>query len=312
MRIIGQTNIDFMGVRKYFFVFSLVLIMVGMGAVVIKGLELGIDFVGGTELVVEFEEAVPVGDIRAVMNEAGFDQAVIRTFGAPEDILIRTVEMDYGDQRARDIILGLLTDHFPDNPTTVLREDSIGPAIGAELRRDATTAIIVALFAILGYIAIRFKFVYGLGAVAAIFHDVLVAVGLLALLHGVSPYLNLEITQHIIAAFLTIIGLSVNDTVVVFDRIRENLKLYRSWSLYDVINKSINDMLSRTIITSGTVLIVLVILFVFGGEVTRGFAFTLIIGVIIGTYSSIYIASSLVIEWVTRSQQKAKAAHKVS
>lgn len=308
MRILGQTNIDFMGMRKIFFVFSLLIIMLGMGAILIKGLELGIDFVGGTELVVEFEEPVPVGDIRSAITDAGFEQAVIRTFGTPRDILIRTIEMDREDQRVRDIILNVLTERFPDNPTIVLREDSIGPTIGAELRRDATMAIIVALFAILGYIAIRFKFVYGLGAVAAIFHDVLVAIGLLSLLHGVSPYLNLEISQHIVAAFLTIIGLSVNDTVVVFDRIRENLKLYRSWSMYDVINKSINDTLSRTIITSGTVLIVLVVLFVFGGEVTRGFAFTLIIGVIIGTYSSIYIASALVIEWVNRSQAKAKVA----
>lgn len=308
MRILGQTNIDFMGMRRVFFVVSLILVMVGMASIVIKGLELGIDFVGGTELVVEFEEAIPVGEIRSAMTDAGFDQAVIRTFGVPRDILIRTIEMDREDQRVRDIILQTLTERFPDNSITVLREDSIGPTIGAELRRDATMAIIVALFAILGYIAIRFKFVYGLGAVAAIFHDVLVAVGLLSLLHGLSPYLNLEISQHIIAAFLTIIGLSVNDTVVVFDRIRENLKLYRSWSIYDVINKSINDTLSRTIITSGTVLIVLIVLFVFGGEVTRGFAFTLIIGVIIGTYSSIYIASALVIEWINRSQVKAKVA----
>lgn len=307
MRILGQTNIDFMGLRRTFFVVSLIIIMVGMGSIVLKGLEFGIDFVGGTELVVEFEEALPVGDIRSAMTDAGFDQAVIRTFGAPQDILIRTIEMDREDERVRDIILSVLEERFADNRITVLREDSIGPTIGAELRRDATTAIIVALLAILGYIAIRFKFVYGMGAVAAIFHDVLIAVGLLSLLHGASPYLNLEISQHIIAAFLTIIGLSVNDTVVVFDRIRENLKLYRSWSLYDVINKSINDTLSRTIITSGTVLIVLIVLFVFGGEVTRGFAFTLIIGVMIGTYSSIYIASALVIEWVNRAQSKAKA-----
>jgi preprotein translocase subunit SecF len=308
MRILGQTNIDFMGMRRIFFVVSLILIMVGMASVVIKGLEFGIDFVGGTELVIEFDEAVPVGDIRSAMTDAGFDQAVIRTFGIPRDILIRTIEMDREDQRVRDIILQTLTESFPDNRIIVLREDSIGPTIGAELRRDATMAIIVALLAILGYIAIRFKFVYGLGAVVAIFHDVLVAIGLLSLLHGLSPYLNLEISQHIIAAFLTIIGLSVNDTVVVFDRIRENLKLYRSWSIYDVINKSINDTLSRTIITSGTVLIVLIVLFVFGGEVTRGFAFTLIVGVIIGTYSSIYIASALVIEWINRSQVKAKVA----
>ena len=311
MRLLGQTNIDFMGLRRTFFIASLILIMLGMGAIVMRGLEFGIDFVGGTEIVVEFDEAIPISDIRTILTGAGFEQAEIKTFGSPRDILIRTIEIQQ-EERVRDIILRILAENFPDNPMIILREDTIGPAIGAELRKDAITALIVALIAILGYIAIRFKFVYGLGAVAALFHDVLVAIGLLALLNGLSPYLNLEINQHIVAAFLTIIGLSVNDTVVIFDRIRENLKLYRSWSLYDVINKSINDTLSRTIITSGTVLIVLVILFVFGGEVTRGFALTLIIGVITGTYSSIYIASALVIEWVNRSQAKAKVAHKVS
>jgi preprotein translocase subunit SecF len=311
MRLLGQTNIDFMGLRRTFFIASLILIMLGMGAIVVRGLEFGIDFVGGTEIVVEFDEAIPISDIRTVLTGAGFEQAEIKTFGSPRDILIRTIEIQQ-EERVRDIILRILAENFPENPMIILREDTIGPAIGAELRKDAITAVIVALIAILGYIAIRFKFVYGLGAVAALFHDVLVAIGLLALLNGLSPYLNLEINQHIVAAFLTIIGLSVNDTVVIFDRIRENLKLYRSWSLYDVINKSINDTLSRTIITSGTVLIVLVILFVFGGEVTRGFALTLIIGIITGTYSSIYIASALVIEWVNRSQAKAKVAHKVS
>jgi preprotein translocase subunit SecF len=312
MRFLGQTNIDFMGLRKAFFVFSLVLIMLGMGAIVVRGLQFGIDFVGGTEIVVEFERAIPVEEVRGVMTAAGFEQAEVRTFGTPRDILIRTIEMDREDLRVRSIILNVLSENFPDNPMIILREDVIGPAIGAELRRDATMAIVIALFAILGYIAIRFKFIYGMGAVAALFHDVLVAVGLLALLNGLSPYLNLEISQNIIAAFLALIGLSVNDTVVIFDRIRENAKLYRSWSMYDIINKSINDTLSRTIITSGTTLVVLIILFVFGGEVTRGFAFTLIIGVLVGTYSSIYIASSLVIEWINRSQQKARVAHKVS
>jgi preprotein translocase subunit SecF len=311
MRLLSKTDIDFMGLRKGFYIASLLIIMLGMGAVAFKGIEWGIDFRGGTELVVEFQREIPISEIRSVLTGAGYETAEIKTFGSPRDILIRTIQQDE-EARVRDTILGLLRETFQDNPITVLREDTIGPRIGAELRRDATTAIVVALIAILGYIAIRFKFVYGVGAVAALFHDVLVTIGLLVLLNGLSPYLNLEITQNVIAAFLTIIGLSVNDTVVIFDRIRENLKLYRSWSLYDVINKSINDTLSRTIITSGTVLIVLVVLFIFGGEVTRGFAFTLIIGVITGTYSSIYIASALVIEWVNRAQDKAKIAQKVS
>ncbi len=300
-----------MGLRKTFYMISAVIILVGVASIVYKGIDWGIDFVGGTELVIEFEQEVPIGDIRSVLTTAGFEQAEIKTFGTPRDILIRTIQQDE-EAQVRENILRTLTESFQDNPITILREDTIGPRIGAELRRDATTALVVALFAILGYIAIRFKFMYGVGAVAALFHDILVTVGMLALLNGLSPYLNLEITQNVIAAILTIIGLSVNDTVVIFDRIRENLKLYRSWSMYDVINKSINDTLSRTIITSGTVLIVLVVLFIFGGEVTRGFAFTLIIGVITGTYSSIYIASALIIEWVNRNQQKTHLAQKVS
>ena len=160
--------------------------------------------------------------------------------------------------------------------------------------------MIASLFVILGYVAIRYKFLYGMGAVLALYHDVLLTLGIISLLDGVVPYLNLEITQEIIAAFLTIIGLSVNDTVVVFDRIRENSKIYRSLSLMDIMNKSLNETLSRTIITSGTILIVLLVLLFFGGEVTRGFAFALTIGIITGTYSSIYIASAIVLDTTLR------------
>ena len=178
-----------------------------------------------------------------------------------------------------------------------LSESQIGPKIGKELRRDAVYSVLATLFVILAYIAIRYKFIYGLGAVLSLYHDVLLTLGIISVLDGVIPSLNLEITQEMIAAFLTLVGLSVNDTVVVFDRIRENSRIYRSMSLNDVMNKSINDTLSRTIITSGTIFMALIVLLFVGGEVTRGMAFTLVIGIITGTYSSIYIASAIVLDY---------------
>jgi len=154
------------------------------------------------------------------------------------------------------------------------------------------------------YIGFRFKFAYGVMGVVALLHDVLLTLGLCALLNGVSPYLNLEITQNMVAAFLTLIGFSINDTVIVFDRIRENLKIYRSEDLGTIMNRSINQTLSRTVITSGTVLMVLIVLFFFGGEVNRGFAFAFLVGTISGTYSSIYVASALVLDWTIRKARK--------
>jgi len=299
MRLFGKTNIDFMGKRKTWYVVSATVIAIGLMSVVFKGFHFGIDFRGGTELVVEFERSVPIGEVRDAMDRAGFARAEIKTFGASNLILIRTIEQAEGAAIADRIKAGL-SDYFSAIRQRVVKEDRIGPKIGAELRRDALYAVIAALALILGYIGLRFKFVYGVGAVAATFHDVLVTFGVISILDGISPLLNLEINQNMIAAFLTLVGLSVNDTVVIFDRIRENLKIYRSLTLLEVINRSLNDTLSRTIITSGTVFVVLAILFLFGGEVNRGFAFTMLVGVVTGTYSSIYIASALVIEWASR------------
>jgi len=199
-----------------------------------------------------------------------------------------------------------LRQQFPNNPFIVQREDKIGPKIGAELRRDAIYAVMASLAAILIYLGFRFKFAYGAGAVVALFHDVLLTLGLVSIFDGLIPHLNLEMSQTMVAAFLTLVGLSTNDTVVVFDRIRENQKIFRSMSLIDLMNKSINETLSRTVITSGTIFAVLTILLVFGGEVTRGFAFASLVGITTGTYSSIYIASALVLEWANYSKKEAK------
>ena len=302
MRLFGKTNIDFMGKRRMWYLVSATVILAGMVSLFIKGVDYGIDFLGGTELIVQFQQPVEIGDVRAAMDRIGYGRSEIKEFGSDRDILIQTAEQAEGTVVA-DKIRTALKDHFPANPYEVLKEDKVGPKIGAELRRNALYAIIASLIAIWLYIGFRFKFVFGVGAVVALFHDVLVVLGLISIFDGV---FNLEISQNMIAAFLTLVGLSVNDTVVIFDRIRENQKIFRSMPLHELINKSLNETLSRTIITSGTIFIVLVVLLVFGGEVNRGFAFALTVGIITGTYSSIYLASATVIEWATRTKKKAE------
>jgi preprotein translocase SecF subunit len=303
MRFFKKTNINFLGPRFRWYLISSTLILLGMISVFIKGIDWGVDFRGGTELVLAFQDNVAIGDIRTALDKVGLGQSEIKSFGVERDVLIRTTQQAEGTV-VGDRIKKAVQDAMPEKKFEVLKEDKIGPKIGAELRRDALYAVIASLIAIMIYIGIRFKFIYGVGAVVALFHDVLVTLGVLSLLNGVIPGLNLEITQEVVAAFLTLVGVSVNDTVVIFDRIRENLKIYRSLSLFEVMNKSLNDTLSRTIITSGTIFTVLVMLLLAGGEVTRGFAFTLTFGIVTGTYSSIYIASAIVLDWTMRKKKQ--------
>jgi preprotein translocase SecF subunit len=303
MRFFKKTNIDFLKLRKVMYLSSAAVIFAGLISLAIKGIDLGIDFRGGTELVLSFAVKPEVSQVRAALGAVGLGQSEIKFFGGESDLLIRTTEQGEGTV-VGDKIKQAISQAFPDKKFVVLKEDKIGPKIGKELRRDALYAVSASFLVILLYVAVRFKFIYGVGAVVALVHDVLVALGVLSLLNGVIPVLNLEITQEVIAAFLTLVGISVNDTVVVFDRIRENLKIYRSLSLAEVINKSLNDTLSRTIITQGTVLLALTTLLFAGGEVTRGFAFTLTVGTIAGTYSTIYVASSIVLDWTMRKKKQ--------
>jgi preprotein translocase subunit SecF len=302
MRLFGKTTIDFMGKRNMWYAVSAIIILGGMASVTFKGLTFGIDFLGGTELVVQFKSDVQISDIRAAMDKVGFGKAEIKSFGSNRDILIRTSEQGEGNAVGDRIQEGLRT-AFPTNPQEVLKGSKIWPKISSELRRDAVYAVVASLIAIWLYVAIRFKFIYGVGAVVALFHDVLVTLGMVSIFDHV---FNLEIDQNMIAAFLTLVGLSVNDTVVIFDRIRENQKIFRAMPLEELMNKSLNETLSRTIITSGTVFTVLLVLLIFGGEVLRGFAFALTVGIITGTYSSIYIASAVALEWVNRGKREAK------
>lgn len=305
MQLFKKTNIDFMKARRLWYTISSLVILAGFVSIAIKGIDLGIDFQGGTELVLAFEQKPDVANLRAALGTVGMGQSEIKFYGTERNVLIRTPLQGAGTTTG-DKIKNVIRKQLPDLRFEVLKEAAlIGPKIGEELRKDALYAIIASLLAIMSYIAIRFKFIYGIGAVIALFHDVLVALGVLSVIDGVFPFLNVEISQEVVAAFLTLVGISVNDTVVVFDRIRENLKIYRSLSLGEVINRSLNDALSRTIITQGTVLLVLVVLLFFGGEVTRGFAFTLTVGTIAGTYSSIYIASAIVLDWSLRKKKMA-------
>jgi preprotein translocase subunit SecF len=305
MRFFGKTNIDFMGKRRILYAVSATVIGLGMLSLLVKGVNYGIDFLGGTEIVVRFQNNVDVGDIRTAMDKAGFTKAEIKSFGSDRDMLIRTPEQGEGNV-VGDRIRSALQAQFPANPFIVQKEDKIGPKIGAELRRDAIYAVLASLVAILLYLGFRFKFLWAAGAVTALFHDVLLTLGLVSIFDGLIPHLNLEFNQTMVAAFLTLVGLSNNDTVVIFDRIRENQKLFKSMDLVALINKSVNEVLSRTIITSGTVFVVLSVLLVFGGEVTRGFAFASLVGIVTGTYSSIYIASALVVEVVTKTKSQGK------
>jgi len=302
MRFFKKTSIDFMGARKTWYMVSGTVILIGMVTLALRGVDFGIDFLGGTEIVVHFDQPVSISDVRTAMDRIGMGKAEIKTFGSDQDILIRTAEQAEGTVIG-DRMLTALKDYFPTNPYTVLKEDKIGPKIGAELRRNALYAVLASVIAIGIYVGFRFKMVYGIGAVVALFHDVLVTLGMIAIFNGV---LNLEINQNMIAAFLTLVGLSVNDTVVVFDRIRENQKIFRSMSVSDLMNKSINETLSRTIITSGTILIVLIVLLVVGGEVTRGFAFALTVGIVVGTYSSVFVASAVALDWTLKTKTSGK------
>jgi preprotein translocase subunit SecF len=296
MQLFKKTNIDFMGLRGKMYFLSSTIIVLGMISLFVKGVNYGIDFRGGTELVISFNAAPDYGVLRNSLQKAGLPDAEIKSFGNDQTILIRTTKQEEGMTVANKIKNAIQAD-LSNLKFQVLSDSVIGPKIGKELRRDAVYSVLATLFVILAYIAIRYKFIYGLGAVLSLYHDVLLTLGIISILDGVIPSLNLEITQEMIAAFLTLVGLSVNDTVVVFDRIRENSRIYRSMSLTDIMNKSLNDTLSRTIITSGTLFLVLMVLLFVGGEVTRGFAFTLTIGIITGTYSSIYIASAIVLDY---------------
>ncbi len=301
MKIIKETNINFMGQRKLTTIFSAFVILVGVISLVVNGgPKLSIDFKGGTLVSVQYTEAMDVTAVRAAMGNVNIDgqsfdfsREEIKHFGGENSVSVRVPHMDDSPENFAQKIADHLYDSFPgqvpeSKTDFILGKGSVGPKIGAELSGKAVMAIISALGLILLYISIRFEFRFALGAIAALAHDVLITLGVFSLL-------GFEISLPIIAAFLTIVGYSLNDTIVIFDRIRENVKINKREAYHTVVNQSINNSLSRTIITSLTTFFVVLVLWLFGGEVIHNFAFAMIIGVIVGTYSSIYVASPIVV-----------------
>jgi len=299
VQILKGTHFDFVAKRKIAFAVSAGLIIMGIISLIAhKGPSFSIDFAGGTLLQIKFEKRLAVEEIRNSLDKIGWGDAEIQMFGQGDEALIRVKKQAVGT-KAADQIKAALAKDFPDNKFEVRREEKVGPKIGGELKGKAVRAILIAMLGILIYISWRFEFKFAVGAIAALFHDVLITVGIFSLL-------NKEISLAIVAALLTIVGYSLNDTIVVFDRIREDLALMRGQSYESIINASINQTLSRTIITSFTTLVVVICLFALGGEVIRDFAFALMVGVIVGTYSSIFVASPVLIEWHSRLLAKKK------
>jgi len=376
MRIFENLNIDFLGKRKFFYILSSTLFLIGVVNFIIRGFQFGIDFKGGSEFVLQFQNPMSVGQLRPSIEKIGLGNVELKSYGSANSIIVRTelqsvpanlypriikninaqIESSYpglpyqivdstaksvtyqlpnpdttnalidklfiaGFQTSKaaadlnntkmnisigisDLIKENLKEKVADNPFKILSEIQVGPKVGSELKRNAVLAIFLSLVMILIYLGFRFKFIFAAGAVIALFHDVLITLGLYATLYNVIPGLNLEMDLTTVAAFLTLIGYSNNDTVIVFDRVREMMKIHKSMPLGEVINLAINKTLSRTMITSGTTLLTTFVLLMFGGEVIRAFAFTMFFGVIIGTYSSIFVASAIVYEYSVKSKKK--------
>ncbi|MBL4665691.1 MAG: protein translocase subunit SecF [Nitrospinaceae bacterium] len=294
-----ETHFDFMGRIKAAMTFSLVLILIGLGSIVVSGgLKFGIDFAGGTLIQLQFKSPPDIEMIRDGLKTIGLGESTIQEFGSKRDILIRVQRSEEKLEAVGSMVRKSLMEKFNFGEITVERVEMVGPKVGRDLREKALLSILYAIIGIVIYISWRFELQYAIAAIIALIHDVLVTIGAFSIF-------DKEFTLVIVAAFLTIIGYSLNDTIVVFDRIRENLRRKGKSAISDIINTSINQTLSRTLLTSGTTLLVVIALFFFGGEIIHDFSFALLVGIFIGTYSSIFIASVFLVYWDSR-----KTAHR--
>lgn len=293
--ILIKKEINFMGVRKVAYVISGIALLLSILSILVLGFNYGIDFAGGTLFQLSFEKNVDVGVAREVLDSFELGTSIIQQL-SPNELLIRTKRIPTDERRK---IIQVLEDKF--GKSELLRLEEVGPAIGAELRKLAIYAIIFAVIGILIYVAIRFDFKFSVVAVLPLLHDSLIVLGIFSLLHR-------EINIPTVAAVLTIIGYSLNDTIVILDRIRENLKTAKRRNMEVLVNLSLNQTLSRTLNTSLTTLIPVVILYFLGGAVLSNFALALFIGIIVGTYSSIFVASALLVDWEKKSSQAHKKA----
>jgi preprotein translocase SecF subunit len=311
MRFLRNPDYKLMDVRKITYLLSGALILISIVSLIMHGGPLySVDFRGGTFMEIRFEDKedpekllnIEISNVRNVFNDFGLGTTEIKHYGSTQEIAARADITENTDQLFHDIV-SKLAQEYPDFNVIEMRKETVGPKVGKELVVAALLAIMWAIVFILIYIMWRFEFRFGIGAVAALLHDVIITVGIFSIL-------NIEISIAIVAALLTIVGYSLNDTIVVFDRIRENLKALKRQTIdyASVLNRSVNETLSRTVVTSGTTLLVVLVLYFFGGEVIKDFAFALICGIIIGTYSSIFVATPVLIEFENRKQAGLKGA----
>ena len=286
MKIFDKTpSFNFMARRKLAMIFSASLLIISIGSLFFKGLNFGLDFTGGTLIEVGYSQNVELDHVRDVLHKAGYPDAIAQHFGTSRDVLVRIApQHGVSSSETGDRILKALQ-AASDGKAEMRRQEYVGPQVGDELRDDGGLAMIIALFCILVYVIIRFEYRFAYGSIAALVHDVIITLGCFSLFQ-----LNFDLT--VLAAVLAVIGYSLNDTIVVFDRIRENFRIIRKGTAVDIVNTSLNQTLSRTLMTSMTTLLVLIAMYLWGGELIHSFATALIIGVVVGTYSSIYVAST--------------------
>ena len=287
MQILTNTHIKFMPHRKLAMMISMILIVISIASLGIRGLQFGLDFTGGTLLEVAYPGAVELTPIRKQLHDNGFDDAIVQHFGSASEVLVRVAPKEgLSNADISTQLFDLLRSQNSDVENR--RVEFVGPQVGEELTETGGIAMLAALVCILIYVALRFEYRFALGSVAALAHDVMIVLGLFSLF-------GIEFDLTVLAAILAVIGYSLNDTIVVFDRIRENFRKIRKGDAMEVIDASLNQTLARTLMTSLTTLLVLISLFVFGGELIHGFATALMAGVVIGTYSSVYVASSVLV-----------------
>ena len=309
MHIFHNTNFDFLRWRVQAIVLSWVVIIAGVVMIGTKGLPLGIEFAGGSSVIVQFEKPASIQSVREVLDKnfpGGGQNSVVQTYGDPStrQVMIRvpSVGAESGgalSSTADTVVAALKKGNLPG--FTIAGTEIVGPAVGEELTQKGIWAFVLSLVGILAYIAFRFQFSFALGAVVATIHDILVTAAFLA-------FFRYDLTLNVIAALLTVTGYSTNDTIVIFDRVRENMRAMRGKPLNEIINASINQTLGRTVITAGTALLSAIALLLFGGEVLRGFAFTMIVGIVTGTYSSVFVAAAIVTFWRRKQTRPSSSA----
>lgn len=281
----SQENINFMGLRVPAMIMSIILLIVSIGTLSTQGLKLGLDFTGGTLVEIVYDKPADLKVVRDTLESSGYENALVINFGSDQDVLVRLPQSN--NSELGDQLLEALTANY-DGAIDLQRIEYVGPQVGEELREQGGLGLLVALICVMVYVTFRFQFKFSIGAVIALIHDVIITLGVFSLFHW-----DFDLT--VLAALLAVIGYSLNDTIVVSDRIRENFRIVRKGTPHDIINKSLTQTLGRTLMTSATTLLVLLSLFIFGGDIIHGFAFALIIGVIIGTYSSIFVAANVLL-----------------